>query len=137
MNPTVKNILAVFLGILVGNVVNMSLITLGPLVIPPPVGCDMTTVDGMNECMKLLGGKHFIFPFLAHAAGTFLGAYFCIKIAATQKMKLAMVIGFVFLAGGIMASILIHGPIWFVALDLVLAYLPMSYLAGKLLKASA
>jgi hypothetical protein len=44
-----------------------------------------------------------------------------------------MAIGFAFLAGGVMMVLTLPGtPWWFVATDLVLAYLPMAYLGYKL-----
>ena len=47
-------------------------------------------------------------------------------------MKLAMVIGVFFLLGGIYASYLIPAPTWFMALDIIVAYIPMAYFGGKL-----
>ena len=41
-----------------------------------------------------LNATYFIFPFLAHALGTFLGAKFIAwKIASSHKMRIAMTIG--------------------------------------------
>ena len=40
--------------------------------------------------------------------------------------------GVVFLLGGIAASFMIPAPAWFIVLDLVVAYLPMAWLAGRL-----
>jgi len=34
-----------------------------------------------------------------------------------------------FLCGGVMASVMIPAPSWFIATDLLLAYLPMAWLA--------
>jgi hypothetical protein len=47
-------------------------------------------------------------------------------------MRLALVIGFFFLAGGIANVLMLPSPTWFTILDLVGAYIPMVYLAGKL-----
>jgi hypothetical protein len=47
-------------------------------------------------------------------------------------MKFALVIGLFFLAGGIANIIMLPSPTWFTVLDLVGAYLPMGYLAGRL-----
>jgi hypothetical protein len=38
------------------------------------------------------------------------------------------VIGVVFLCGGVAASFMIPAPAWFIALDLLAAYLPMAWL---------
>jgi hypothetical protein len=47
-------------------------------------------------------------------------------------MMLAMIVGVVFLAGGIAATFMIPAPTWFMVLDVVVAYLPMAYLGAVL-----
>ena len=132
MNPIFKNILAVLLGLIVGSVVNMAIITMSGSVIPPPNGADVTTAEGLKATMHLFEPKHFIFPFLAHAVGTFAGALTTALIAFNHKMKLALVIGAFFLFGGIVMIFTLPSPIWFSLADAVLAYIPMAYLAAKI-----
>ena len=115
MNPIVRNILAVIAGMLLGGVVNMGLIQISGSVIPPPAGADMTTAEGIKAALPLLEPKHFIFPFLAHALGTLVGAFIAAKIGATRRLMLAMIVGFVSLAGGIAAIFMIPAPTWFMA----------------------
>lgn len=131
MNPILKNILAVVAGLIIGSAVNMGLIMISGSIIPPPDGADVTTTEGLKASMHLFEPKHFIFPFLAHALGTFFGALAAAMIAASHKMKFAMAIGGFFLLGGISSIFMLPSPIWFTVLDLVAAYIPMSYLAGK------
>lgn len=132
MHPTMRNILAIIAGFVIGGMVNMGLIMLSGSIIPPPAGADLTTPEGIQAAASLLEPKHFIFPFLAHALGTLSGAVVAAWIAASNKMRLAYVIGLVTLAGGIYAAYIIPAPTWFVALDLLVAYIPMAYLGGKL-----
>ncbi len=132
MNPIIKNILAVVVGIIIGSVVNMAIIMISGSIIPPPNGADVTTMEGLKASLHLFEPKHFIMPFLAHALGTFVGAFVAALIAANNKIKFAMVIGFVFLIGGISNVIMLPSPTWFTILDLGLAYIPMGYIAGKL-----
>ncbi|PKP15710.1 MAG: hypothetical protein CVU07_09270, partial [Bacteroidetes bacterium HGW-Bacteroidetes-23] len=82
--------------------------------------------------MHLFEPKNFVFPFLAHALGTLVGAFLAAKIAANHKMKFAYGIGFFFLLGGIANVFLLPSPTWFTLLDLIGAYLPMAFLGGKL-----
>ena len=133
MNPILKNILAIIAGAFVGSVVNMGIIMMSSSVIPPPEGADVTTVEGLKASMHLFEPKHFILPFLAHALGTFTGAFVAAKIAATYKMRFAMAIGLLFLAGGITNIVMLPSPIWFTILDIGVAYIPMAYFAGKLI----
>lgn len=132
MNPTLKNILAVIAGLIVGSIVNMSLIMVSGNIIPPPEGADLTTAEGLKASMALMQPKHFIFPFLAHALGTLVGAYIAARVAARRKLAMAMIVGVFFLAGGLANIFMLPSPMWFNALDLVVAYLPMAYVAGRL-----
>ena len=131
MNPILRNILAVIAGWLSGGLVNMGIIMLGTSIIASPEGVDVMNADSIREHMHLYQPYHFIFPFLAHAVGTLAGAYLAALIAASYKMTFAMVIGALFLAGGIAAVFMIPAPLWFIVLDLALAYIPMAWLGGR------
>lgn len=48
-------------------------------------------------------------------------------------MRLAMIVSAWFLLGGIINIIMLPSPIWFTLVDLIFAYLPMGYLACKLM----
>jgi len=128
MSKLLRNVLAVLAGILIGGGVNMALITLGPSLIPPPAGVDMSSAEGLSKAMPLLEPRHFIMPFLAHALGTLAGALTAYLIAASYKVQIAYAIGAVFLCGGVAASFMIPAPTWFIVLDLLAAYLPMAWL---------
>ena len=52
--------------------------------------------------------------------------------AGSFRPQLAYVIGAVFLCGGVAASFMIPAPAWFIALDLLVAYLPMAWLAIRI-----
>lgn len=132
MNPIFRNTLAVIIALFVGSIVNMAIILISGSVIPPPNGADVTTMEGLKATMHLFEPKHFIFPFLAHALGTFAGAATTAVIAATRKTELSLVIGAFFLLGGIVNVCTLPSPIWYNIIDIVFAYLPMAYLARKL-----
>jgi len=132
MPPILKNILAVVAGILIGSIVNMFIINISGSVIPPPDGADLTTSEGLISSMHLFQPKHFIMPFLAHALGTLVGAFIAALIAISHKMKFALGLGVFFLMGGIAAVFMLPSPLWFNIVDLVLAYIPMGYLGGKI-----
>jgi hypothetical protein len=132
MNPILKNVLAVVAGLVIGSIVNMGIIMLSGSIIPPPEGGDITTMEGLKATMHLFEPKHFIFPFLAHAIGTLVGAFVAARIAATRKMSMALIIGVFFLIGGSVNIFMLGGPLWFTVLDLAVAYIPMAYLGGRL-----
>ncbi len=131
MNPIIKNILAVILGWLGGSVVNMGLIKIGHKLLPI-AGVDPNDMNALVDVMPTLEFKYFIFPFLAHALGTFSGATIAGLIAASHKMKFSLAIGGLFLLGGIIVNYMLPGPTWFAVADIVVAYIPMAWLGGKL-----
>lgn len=128
----ILNAIAIFGGLIIGSAVNMGLISLGGELIPPPPGLDVSNMEALAEAMHQFEPKHFIFPFLAHALGTLVGATFAAKIAATHQLAMALVVGAAFFAGGLTMVFSLPSPMWFNALDLIAAYLPMAYLGYKL-----
>ncbi len=132
MNTTIKNILAVIAGVIIGSVVNMGIIMISGSIILPPEGADVTTMEGLKESIHLFQPRHFVLPFLAHALGTLVGAFFAALIAANYKMKFALAIGIFFLIGGIANAFMLPAPTWFIVVDLIGAYIPMAWLGGKL-----
>ena len=132
MRTLLRNLLAILLGFAIGAVVNSTLIALGSSLIPPPVGVNVHSVESVNQAMPFFEPRHFVTPFLAHAIGTLAGALAAYLIAGTFKARMAYAIGVLFLCGGIAASFMIAAPAWFIALDLVAAYLPMAWLAARI-----
>jgi hypothetical protein len=128
MLKQLRNVLALLAGIAIGGGVNMALITLSPWLIPPPAGVDVNNAESLSKAIHLFAPRHFVMPFLAHAAGTLAGALAAYLIAASYKVQMAYVIGAIFLCGGLAASFMIPAPAWFIALDLLAAYLPMAWL---------
>ena len=132
MRAFLKGLLAVVVGLVVGSAVNMGLILLGARVVPAPAGVDTTTSEGLAAAMPLLGPAHFVFPFLAHALGTFASALLATWVAGRVSRVPAAVIGVLFLAGGIASCFMLPAPRWFEVLDVVLAYLPFAWLGYRL-----
>ncbi len=127
MAKSLRVLLAVVLGFVVGSVVNMALITISGSVIPPPANADVTTMDGLRASLHLFEPKHFIFPFLAHSVGTFVGALVAGLIGENRSVVAASVVGGLFLLGGIANTFMLPAPTWFVAVDLLFAYVPAAW----------
>ena len=132
MGKTIRTILAVLAGLAVGSVVNMGLVLLSPMVIPPPPGVDVTDMESLAASMHLFQARHFVFPFLAHAGGTLVAAYLAVRIASGHRLKISMLVGSLFLLGGISNAVLLPAPGWFIAVDLICAYIPMAWIGGRL-----
>ncbi|MEX1132482.1 MAG: hypothetical protein WEC15_04585 [Flavobacteriales bacterium] len=132
MNPTLRNVLAVLTGIIVCMMVNGVLIAVSASVIPPPEGVDPNDMESIKANADKFLPEHFLFPFLAHALGSLVGAFVAVLLSASRAMSLAVIVGGVHLLGGIAAAFMIPAPTWFVVADLALAYLPMAWIGGRL-----
>lgn len=128
-----KNIIAVITGVFIGSFVNMSLIDMGANFYPIE-GVIPGDMEALVAVMPSLSAEYFIFPFIAHALGTLVGAVFAGMIAGTHKMKFIWSIGTLFFIGGVMASIMLPAPTWFIVVDLVFAYFPMAWISVVLVK---
>lgn len=132
MKRVFRLVLAVVLGLVIGSVVNMSLIMVSGSVIAPPAGANVTTTEGLKASMHLFEPKHFLFPFLAHGLGTLVGAFVATLLTPYRTSGPAYVVGFAFLLGGIASVYMLPAPLWFSALDLIAAYLPAAWLGHRL-----
>lgn len=128
MNPTLRNILAVVAGVVACLFMNGTLLGAMMKLNPGPAGFDPNVPD----TYVLLGARHLLNPFVAHALPSLVGAGLAALLAAHSHRTMALVVGFVHLLGGIAAAFMIPSPVWFIALDLVVAYLPMAWLGWKL-----
>jgi hypothetical protein len=108
-------------------IVNMGVIILGSSLIHTPEGFD--SMNAINWDLN-----NFIFPFLAHALGTLVGAFLAAKITNSYQLPLAMSIGVFFLIGGVTMVYILPAPVWFICTDLIVAYIPMGYLGWIIAK---
>ncbi|MFM8595466.1 MAG: hypothetical protein ACKOBN_00045 [Flavobacteriales bacterium] len=128
-----KSILLSILGLFIGAITNGLIVQLGTKLVSAPAGHDLSTEKGLVEAMPHMQPIHFLFPFLAHAIGSFIGAFFVSKMKVERSLIHSMAIGFAFLAGGVMMVISLPAtPLWFILTDLIFAYLPMAYLGYRL-----
>jgi len=142
MPPWLRILLGLVLGVLAGSALNMGLIAIGGVLLPPPEGVDPTDLESIRANIGSYSPLQFVPPFVAHAAGTLVGA---VIVTATTRGALlwpALVVGGVFLLGGIAVVAMIpETPLWFMAVDLGLAYLPMAVfghrLGGRLVRRDA
>ena len=127
-----RNIQAIIGGWLIGSVINMGIIQIGPSIIAIPEGFDNSTMETLAATIHLLKPINYLTVFLAHGLGTLVGAFAAAKIAANRKMVFALVIGGAFLLGGITMVFFVPSPTWYTIIDLVGAYIPMAWIGWKL-----
>lgn len=129
MKEILRNLLAIIIGIVIGSVVNLLIIIVGKSIIAPPEGVDVTNLNSLQENIDLLQNKHFIFPLLAHAFGTLIGALVAVYISVSNRMYVSLIVGLAFLIAGFISLANIPAPLWFTYCDIFLAYLPMAFIA--------
>ena len=134
MNAFLRNGLAIIVGIGIGAIVNFGIILISGSIIPPPEGVDTSDIESIKNAMSLYEPIHFLFPFLAHAIGTFVGSLTAAKIAVSAHTKVALVVGVIFLYGGFSMVMQLPSPLWFNLLDLIVAYIPMAWLGAVVVK---
>jgi hypothetical protein len=115
-----------------GSAVNMALILAGAHLVPPPAGADTATSAGLKATMHLFEPRHFVFPLLAHAVGTLIGAFVATLLSPGRAAGPAWIVGALFFIGGCVSAFMLPAPAWFVATDLILAYAPMALLGYRL-----
>ena len=127
MKQLFKNIGALIFGIIIGMIINMGLIIIGGKIFPLPESFD--TMNAINWDIK-----YFLFPFWAHAIGTFSGSFVASKLSKKYHIIIPVIVGLYFLSGGIYMVMILPAPIWFICLDLIICYIPMCLLGWSLNK---
>lgn len=123
---------AVMAGAVVGGLVNMGLIIAGSKLLPPPPGVDVNDVASIDAHIAEYSVAQLLAPFVAHALGTLAGAFVAALVAPRSRLRVALAVGLLFQVGGIMAvSMIPSAPLWYDALDLVVAYMPMALLGAR------
>ena len=123
--------MAVLAGYVVGSTINMALIQLKiQKLYPPAEGIDVADPAQLNSYHATLPGAAFLLIMFAHLAQSFTGAWVAARFSESHTMILALSIGVLSLAGGIMAMTVTEGPGWLL-FELPL-YLVLAWAAGKM-----
>ena len=132
MNAVVRNVLAVIAGIVALAAAKYVATALGNWVIPPPAGADLSTIEGFRAAIPLFEAKQWLPAFFEHAVGSLAGGAAAAYVAASHRLKLAVGIGVLHMAGGIAAAMMLPMPTWVVATDFFVMYVPMAWFGGTL-----
>ena len=127
MKQILKNIGILILGIIIGMIVNMGLIIIGGIIFP--LSESFEPMNAINWDFK-----YFIFPFLAHSVGTLSGSFLVSKLSRNSNIIFPLIVGLYFLSGGIYMVTILPAPMWFVFLDLIVCYIPMSLIGWRISK---
>lgn len=132
MKPCLRLFAAILAGLLLGSLVNGGILALGSWLLPPPPGVNLQDMAGLQAALPTLPPVHLLPPWLAHAGGTVAGSWLASRLLPAGQWAGALVVGLLFLAGGLTMAWQLPAPRWFEAADLLLAYLPMAGLGHRL-----
>ena len=128
----IKSLFVFFIALFMGMGVNMGMIYLGSWLVPLPEGVSTSSREELKAALPLLNPQHFIFPFLAHAMGTLFSAFFVTAWSTNNQLRSSIILGGIFFLGGLATIIGMPSPLWFSAVDLILAYFPMAWAGYKM-----
>ena len=124
----IKNILAVILGLIIGNIAIMSLHYLGLYFYPLPEGVDMSDMTAIAEYVKIAPLGSLLMVMLAHIGGTFIAGVSTTLLS--KEIVVSYIVGGFFTISGIWNLYLLPHPMWF-NIEIVL-YLPAAVFGFKL-----
>ena len=85
-----RNILALFLGLIAGSIVNMLFVMVGHALFPVEEMQDVQDYERLSAIINNLNWGYFLIPFIAHAKGTFVGVYSTYSVAKTYKKTISL-----------------------------------------------
>ena len=130
----IRNIVAIVVGFIAGNVFNILIIILSALVFPLPDG--INPMEDMEKFQEFAAEKglplaSLLMALIAHIGGSFVSGLVCGLIAKRAWFVAAIGIGTFFTLAGIYNLTQIPSPTWFAILDIVL-YIPAACLGVML-----
>lgn len=125
-----RKILAVLAGILAAVVIVFVIEFISSMVYPPPPGMDMSDMEAMKAHVQTLPTGAFIFVLAAWTIAAFVGGLVAGKIAKSNEVLFAWIVGGVLLIASIANLVMIPHPVWFSVTGIVLI-LVATFMAGK------
>ena len=113
MNPVVRSILAVIVGMLVAFVLIALVQAVGHRIYPPPAGMDPTSIESIKAAMAQIPLAALLFVLLSYATGSVAGGWVAAKFAPVRKMRQAMMVAALLFGAGLMNLMTIPHPTWF------------------------
>lgn len=123
MNPIVRSILAVIVGMLVAFVLIACVEMVGIRVYPLPTGVDPTNLNAMKAAMATRPPAALLFVLLAYTVGSVAGGWVAARFAPSAGMMHAMIVAALLFGAGLMNLMTIPHPTWFWATSSVIYFL--------------
>jgi hypothetical protein len=125
------SVIPVWVGMVVAGLAITVIEFLGSKVYPPPLGMNPEDPASVRAAMALMPPGALLFVLLGWIVGTFAGAWVTARMAYRSPITHGLVLGALFLAGGIVNMLLLPHPVWFWILG-VMVFLPAAYLGARL-----
>ncbi|HBF22848.1 MAG TPA: hypothetical protein DDW23_03445 [Planctomycetes bacterium] len=126
----INNAIAVVVGLAVGMAVNMGLVVANMALFPAPEGFNWEDPVVVSEYLAALPILAFLIVLAAHLGQAFVGGWVAAKISKANPMGVALTVGALSLAGGIMNMMQLPHPTW-MWIEMPL-YLVVAWAAGNL-----
>jgi hypothetical protein len=130
-NPTLRNVVALFVGGFVGGVVILAIESINTLLYPPPNGIDFNDPDALVAYIDTLPIAAFLVVLTAFAAGSFSSAWTATRIRATQRLIVALSLGCFFQVAAIYNFTVMPTPTWMWLAGFTV-FLPPAWAGGHL-----
>jgi len=133
MSPTLRSVLAVVFGLILGAAVILAVQALGHQVYPIPEGLDVRDPEALKAYVAEAPVGVLLFVLAAYALGSFAGGAFAGWYARRAPATHGLIVGAVLLAGGVANLLMIPHPAWF-AVACVAVFVPAAYLGARLVR---
>ena len=116
-------VLATIIGLVVGNGINMAIISFG---MPVQVEAGADQYEAMLEMMKSFTTMDYMIPLAAHVFGILGGLIVARLICKTSNIPI-YIIGILHMVGTVINIFMIPAPSWFIVVDLILPIIIILY----------
>lgn len=107
-----RNVGGVVLGLILGSVANMVLVSVNAALFPMPEGVGTDDQAAFQAYLSALPPVGFLLPFLAHFTQVFVGGLVASKVGTAAPRILVGVIGGLTMLGSVMTNLTIRPPAW-------------------------
>ncbi|MSU23801.1 MAG: hypothetical protein EXS32_08260 [Opitutus sp.] len=120
MNPTLRNVLAVFAGTFAGLLLIGLMEVISAKIYPPPPGVDFTNREAVKAYVAGASTGMFLIVLLGYTLGPLIAAWLATGLAATNHRRRGLTVGALFLTASILNLREIPHPTWFWVANIVL-----------------
>ncbi len=126
-----RNILGLFVGVILGFVAIAAVESLGHVIFAPPEGFDPTDPQGIKAYAATAPFGAMVFVVVAWAVGSFTGGFTGSLVAKNSKMLWGIIIGSIMLGASLLNLFSIPHPLW-MKISVLFVFIPPA-MAGAFL----